>query len=347
MDIIALVVKVVITLAAASFIGLVLFKKRSSLERSAKIGLSFALVAVLVVGGGVVALPYLQSDSEYVSDEQLYYEKNDFKLKHVSDISVTDTPNMYDFVNGSIGMNNPDIDMVTDNVYVFVTKDDSSRFYVAKKPKFEGSNSIKQLLPFFSSEPIGFFFETDEQIKDFVDTVSSEETTKKIEEDGFTFYVVDAGLIDADTHYHGFNVTWFNDNAQQGNMDKFANVNGHGYPTNIIRENCDLNAIKEAYGVDFNDDFWNSVNYGAQIKCYNTKNKDVYCVLTPSTVNLVAGSDVKINTFLVNGFNFNTDKDGVSSILTEAGYQTVDEAINYGAYATYDQVKSLEGKSIS
>ena len=301
------------------------------------IGVGATLAALLVVSV-VASFVFSLGDSSDEAAPSTSYVENDYNLPAVDEVT-TDTPMLYDYVRGCLGMNT-DYDMISTSYYVFCTKEGSSKFYLATQIA-EGGASIEIYLPKFSTEP-GAWYAANEEEKDAL-LEALESVAEKTVEGDYIFYTINCSEVG----YEDFNASDFGGlnlnnefDLDKGYTETEVEDGGQGYPTSLIREVCDLDAIYEYYNIDFNDSFWDTVNYGAKIKCYMRDDSTTYCVLQPIITKYVSDGDF-VYSFSVNGEVFPGDVDSIDEYLTEEGYQTTSQALSNMIYCSQTEYDEL------
>lgn len=305
-----------------------------------------AIVAACVVFNVVNGGKGNEGDITDATDEVVV---NPYSLPKVSDVSVTDSPILYDFVNGCVGLNEDIVPMVTtDSYFIIVSKEDSSRLFVVMNYGNQSEDEINNLLPVFSSSPIRVNL-NEEQIKTFNNEVTELENSgsiKSYKEGDYTFYVIPYDVVILNSS--SIEVVDFkqlmNDKKPGDLATKISD--GMGIPTEIIRGKCDVQRIKEISGIDFNDSFWDNVNYNAHIKVHKHSDSD-YCIISPIYKRLVAGYGDPINMFTVNGNDKMMTVDNLSDYLEHEGYESIEQALETKDYATQDEVDEKSGIEIA
>lgn len=293
--------------------------------------LAVVIVALIVHGamsGGAT------TDSQ--QDSTAYLE-NDFALPDTtSNISLADYPMLYDTVAGTLGLNEQNVSMVSNcGYYVFATKEDSSKIYFAYKVANEGDYGIDLYLPRFSTEPLEYNFKSESSRDQFFDGVNSDSDIKRIDEGDYIFYIATSSSIDDSGELYGLDITWLVNNSLPGTAQNAIEA-GQGYPTSVIRKVCNLDDIKSSSNIDFNDKFWDTVNYGAQIKCYY-HDKSKYVIISPTIQKVASGMD-DIYSFTVNGNTLPMDEESLNAYLTKNGYESIDTALTNHSYANQSEI---------
>lgn len=318
------------------------------LEENKKVVIGVAVIlAVVLVSLIGFNLLNRQSNGSDDKDSIPSYLNNDFSIESSSDVSRSSSPMLYDFIIGGVGTYDNLVDLKNDKspFIVVVTKTDSSKIYYSYNGGYGQGDSINiiNLLPSFSSEPEHYYLKTEEDTKAFHDLLDSSESIIKnsATEGDYQFYVID--YYELINNYNGkLGAVNFDDllnDVQPGQLKRQLD-NGYGYPTDIIRKCGDLDSIKEKTHYDFNDSFWDNVNYGEYIKSYKTDGSDDFVVITPMTVEVVAGTGTYSNTYAVNGNSTFYSTRDVDEYLTENGYQTVEEALKSADYANESEINS-------
>lgn len=289
------------------------------------------------------------------SDEQDFEEEvsngvvNPYKLPELSSISLTQQPTLYDFVNGSLGLHEDLLSITTPTPYfTFIAKDGSSQLYVVMNYGHQSEQEMKNLLPILSSSPIrvdlnevefnGFINDID--LYDELGNINS------VNEGDYTFYAIPYSVMMLDDSFNMIDYDWIISKYEPGILSEEIN-NGMGIPTEIIRDKCDLQAIKNASNIDFNDTFWDNVNYNTNIKVYNRSDRTDYCVISPIYKPLVAGYGEPLYMFTVNGNDLMMTVENLNNYLIENGYESIDEALETKDYATSHEVEEKQDVNIS
>lgn len=292
------------------------------------------VAAVLIVFNVINKVP-----TENVDVNKPTFIEGEYSIPKKDSVNQADAPLTYDFVNGSLGLNEDYVNMIGEAQCVFMTKSGSSKIYFSFKQGSEGDeNSIKLYLPRFSKDPIQYYLKSEDEMSQFFNGLNSDQNVKKITEGDYTFYVTKISNISSLNNYYGVDVSWLINNSLPGEQAKAIDA-GQGIPVNIIREKCDLEKIKEVSGIDFNDSFWDNVNYGANIKCFNVSDKSKYVILSPTKQSVVAGEEM-VYSFTVNGTTLPMSKDALSDYLSKAGYQTIDVALTNHSYANTTEISN-------
>lgn len=265
--------------------------------------------------------------------------EEEYSLPKKDSINQANAPLTYDFINGSLGLSEDYATMIGEAQCVFMTKSGSSKVYFSFKQGNEGDErSIKFYMPRFSREPIQYYLKSEDEMSQFFSGLDSDQNVEKVTEGDYTFYIVNLNNISSLNDYYGVDISWLINNSLPGEQAKAVEA-GQGIPVNIIREKCDLEKIKEVSGIDFNDSFWDDVNYNAQIKCFNVSDKSKYVVLSPTRQSVVAGEEM-VYSFTVNGTTLPMNKDGLNDYLSKAGYQTIDTALANHSYANQTEISN-------
>lgn len=315
-----------------------MFKNNDFIKENKKVltVLASSVVAILLV---VIIFNIINNndDNQDVTTEVPSSVVNPYKLPELGSISLTQQPILYDFVNGSLGLHEDLISMTTATPYfTFVSKDGSSQLYVVMNYGHQSDNEMKNLLPIFSSAPVRIDL-NEIEFNSFVNNISAYTEAGGIlssEEDDYTFYAIPYSVIMLDNNaFDMIDSDWLLAKYDLGNLNEEIYA-GMGIPTEIIREKCDIQAIKEACGIDFNDSFWDNVNYNSRIKVFNRSDKNDYCILTPIYKDLVAGYGDPLYMFMINGVNLMMTPESLNDYLLENGYESIDDALNNKVYAT-------------
>lgn len=305
-----------------------------------------AIVAACVIFNVVNGDKGNESDITDATDEAVV---NPYTLPKADDVSVTDSPILYDFVSGCVGLNEDIVPMVTtDSYFIIVSKEDSSRLFVVMNYGNQSEDEINNLLPVFSSSPIRVNL-NEEQIKTFNNEVTELENSGDInsyKEGDYTFYVIpyDVVILNSSS-IEAIDFKQLMNDKKPGNLaNKISD--GMGIPTEIIRGKCDVRRIKEISGIDFNDSFWDDVNYNAHVKVHKHSDSD-YCIISPIYKRLVAGYGDPINMFTVNDNDKMMTVDNLSDYLEHEGYESIEQALETKDYATQDEVDKKSGIEIA
>lgn len=270
---------------------------------------------------------------------------NPYSLPGIDSVSMTDSPILYDFVSGCIGLNEDIVPMVTaDSYFIVVSKEDSSRLFVVMNYGNQSEDEINNLLPVFSSSPIRVNL-NEEQIKTFNNEVAELENggdIKSYKEGDYTFYVIPYNIVLLDSsNIEVIDFEQLMNDKKPGDL-AIKISDGMGIPTEIIRSKCDVQRIKEISGIDFNDSFWDNVNYNAHVKVHKHSDSE-YCIISPIYKRLVAGYGDPINMFTVNGDDKMMTVENLSDYLEHEGYEPIDQALKTKDYATQDEVDEKNG----
>lgn len=304
------------------------------------------IVAACVIFNVVNGSKDNESDITDATDEVVV---NPYSLPKVDDVSATGSPILYDFVNGCIGLNEDIVPMVTtDSCFIIISKEDSSRLFAVMNYGNQSEDEINNLLPVFSSSPIRVNL-SEEQIKTFNNEVTELENSgdiKSYKEGDYTFYVIPYDIVFLDSSR--IEVVDFKQLMNDKKPGDLANKisDGMGIPTEIIRSKCDVQRIKEISGIDFNDSFWDNVNYNAHVKVHKHSDSD-YCIISPIYKRLVAGYGDPINMFTVNGDDKMMTAENLSDYLEHEGYESIEQALKVKDYATQDEVDEKNGMEIA
>lgn len=317
------------------------FKDFVAANKKVIVSVGAALAAVVTASTAASIVLNGEDTTDEVTPPTSYVE-NDFSLPSADEVSV-ETPMLYDYVMGCLGANT-DYDMISSNYYVFATKEGSSKFYLSILLDGQGDETINTYLPKFSTEPAAWYASDGDEKDTLLEALESVAT--KTTEGEYIFYTIDTsevGYEDFDaSNFGGLNLNTDFDTST-GYTETEVTDGGQGYPTSLIREKCDLDKIYELYNIDFNDSFWDSVNYGAKIKCYMRDDSSTYCVLQPTVIRYISDGDF-VNTFLVNGdYPVLGDVDTLDAYLIEEGYQTTSQALSNMVYCTQTEYDALVG----
>lgn len=300
----------------------------------------FVIIAACVVVALIVSsvIYNIFTSAPQTEEQKQTFIQGEFTLPKKDTVNKEESPLMYDFLAGTLGLNEDYVDMVGGWQFVFATKEGSSKIYFAYKQGNEGTDSIKLFLPRFSSEPLQYYLKSEEEMNNFFSQLDKNEgeAVEKVKEGEYTFYIIKK--IEKLEGFNAVDIDWMKNNSVQGDESKAIDA-GQGYPTNIIREKCDLEKIKEVSGVDFNDKFWDTVNYNAKIKCFNVQDRSKYIVLSPVRQSVVAGEDM-VYSFSVNGTVLPMDKETLSDYLEKAGYESIDTALTNHSYANQTEISN-------
>lgn len=305
----------------------------------------------VIAGAGLTIYNFVSSDTSDSAIEQPKFVKSDFTIPvSVKNLETTDTPILYDYVNGTFGLNEEGVSMTpSKDIYIFLTKKDSSKVYFSYIKAKEGDINVQYYLPSFSTSPLGFYLDSEEDMESFfksLNKMDGEEGFLKLEEKEYTFYVVPSLEVKS------VDVSWLIQNSTPGSTFTQILDGGLGYPTNIIRQKCDLEAIKSNCNIDFSNSFWDNNNYESHIKCVlkdsSLKNKtnEKYVVLTPAYKKIVSDGD-PVYTYDINGYSYNMSLESVEKYLKDNGYISIDEAKSQQSYASYSEFQAVKSnKSI-
>lgn len=294
-----------------------------------------------------------QSNSEDAAKEASVATTADVNpdtLPELSDISLIEQPVLYDFVDGSLGLHESFISLMDSTAYVVIlVKDDSSVLHVAMHYGHQSDNQLKNLLPIFSSAPMEVEL-NDEKMKSFKNGIEA---------------LVDAGdvasLTEGDNTFYAvpYAVAFLGDTPLDDTIDLKSLIgrytpgklssriyDGMGIPTEIIRAECDLQAIEEVSGLDFNDPFWDNVNYESRVKVHKANDQSEYCIISPIFKKLVAGYGEPLNMFTVNGMDLMMAVGALDQYLIENGYESIEQALASQDYASKEEYDARYGASI-
>lgn len=289
------------------------------------------LAVVAVVAVGVVIYNGMNKSSESVQEKPNFVQ-NDFNVPAVQDINQKDSPLLYDMKSGTLGLNEDYVKMIGSKTFVFATKKGSSKIYVSWKQGNEGNElSINLYLPRFSTEPLQYYFKSEEEMNKFISGVDSDKNIDKITEGEYTFYVASSdkvNLEDMSSDFYGLSLNFFINNSNPGDLQKAVD-NGKGIPTSILRAKCDLDSIKKVSGIDFNDPFWDNVNYNASYKSFNG---DKYVIISPVLQEVVAGTG-HIYSFSINDNVYPMDREDLDALLKKNGFEDTETAVNNHVFA--------------
>lgn len=271
-------------------------------------------------------------------------------LPELSNISLAEQPILYDFVDGSLGLHENFISLMDSTAYfIILAKGDSSPLYAAIHYGHQSDKEIKNLLPIFSSAPIKIELNDEEttSFKTGIETLVSTGDVTTLTEGDNTFYAIpyrvaflkDSPLTDA------IDFTSLLGKYTPGEFSLRIH-DGMGIPTEIIRRECDLQAIKEATGLDFNDPFWDNVNYESRIKVHKSNDQSEYCIIRPIFKKLVAGYGEPLNMFAVNGMDLMMTVDALDRYLIENGYESIEQALTAQDYASEEEYNAKDCASI-
>lgn len=263
------------------------------------------------------------------------------------------TPIMYDFVNGSLGLNEDYVDMV-DGGKAFIavndTRPDEASVFVAYLHQNPGDGAyrknIDRLLPMFSQAPYRYQFDNKEQKQQFLDYVKNYREnyadnseiyemvpeTQVVKEGDYTFYIADYGVVE------GNNRDLFDDRKLSRNKGAMQTAidNGMGIPTYIIREKCDLEVLKScSTRTDFTHSFWDNNNYKERLKCYKKGSTTDYIVLSPDFTHETSSSKEWFPTYAMNGAVWSPggSLEQIDQMLADHGFESINETLSRGEYA--------------
>lgn len=334
------------------------FKKLFEDNKKQFLGISIGVVAIIIIAFvlNVFILPNQGSGDQ---GSNPVWQQNPYNLPKLEEIDVATSPIMYDFVNGSLGINDDIVSVCGDiSKYIIAAKEGSSRIYVTRIQGMNNgsgfSESIKNYMPNFSGEPVRVNITSEEYLNNFMNGLESDSFkdgsgVKKYKEGDYTFYVVDYGNEDNEGRVYGVDFATPLKEISLGNYEKTIE-NGRGISTDVIRKNCDLEQIKEMFNIDFNNEFWDTNNFMSNIKCFSNATDDngqrKYAVLSPIAVKMIAGSDEMIYTYSINGNELNMPIDSLDQFLSENGYETATEAVKNGVYATKIEANDVDGQAL-
>lgn len=308
--------------------------------------LIFLLAAFTLVGcGGNGQGSQAESGPAGSSAQAIVEDAGPFVLPDPNEVSSSQQPIMYDFVNGCLGLNDELVPMVGPvEEFVLAVKNGSDEVYVAMQYGGEGDYDIELFLPVFSSAPM--LLDLDEadadSLKSALNALVDAGKATSVAEGTYTFYEVpySVAFLDKSASLDMVDFEGLLGKYQVGEYKKRVEA-GMGIPTEIIRAKCDLQAINEVSKIDFDDPFWDNVNYGSRIKVYKANGSSDYCILTPIHQKLVAGYGEPLYMFAVNGMSRNMTVEKLDQYLVEHGYESIDEAISSQNYATEDELERI------
>ncbi|MEC4175051.1 hypothetical protein VIN30_01120 [Adlercreutzia sp. R7] len=301
------------------------------------VSVTAAIVAACVIFNVVNGGKNNESDTTDATNEVVV---NPYSLPDIDSVSMTDSPILYDFVSGCVGLNEDIVPMVgIDSYFIIISKEDSSRLFVVMNYGNQSEDEINNLLPVFSSSPIRVNL-NEEQFKTFNNEVAELENDgdiKSYKEGDYTFYVIPYSIVLLDSsNIEVIDFKQLMNDKKPGDL-AIKISDGMGIPTEIIRSKCDVQRIKEISGIDFNDSFWDNVNYNAHVKLHKRSGSE-YCIISPIYKRLVAGYGDPINMFTVNGDDKMMTVENLSDYLGHEGYEPIDQALKAKDYATQDEV---------
>lgn len=311
--------------------------KSSFLKKNCKVFVAMASVLVLFVLG-VTIYNVFNSTS---NTENTTNANADYLLP--ADATL-ETPIMYDFVNGTLGLNETYVDMVQGGKVFFATRDDSNTCYVSYIADSERPDSdINHYLPKFSSEPVAYTFESKAQKDSFFDWLKNgfwlygELCESEIVKEGdYTFYIADYGdILNGCEKRDDFHFYYIQNNQQPGKMQK-AIDGGMGIPTYIIREKCDLEGLKNfSKTTDYTLSFWDTVNPGEQLKCYKKGSTTDYVVISPTLTHETSSSEEWFPTFSINNTVLSPggSLEHVEKVLEYNGLESLSDTLTRCAYS--------------
>lgn len=321
----------------------------SFLEENKKF-LIVALVIVLFIAGFFVFQMLNSKPTEQATPQNTptKYVKNDYTLPSLGEISIEDNPILYDAVGCSLGVNSSDYFKPNDGQMLLIAKKDSSKlFYTANSNKTGATQSLEMYLPSPSVTPIPYYLESEVKTNDFFNGINSNNEIERVNVGDWIF------ILPKGEQWGVTNGTLYGVDLGDLSVD-FSKVNSHyniddsnGIPITVIRKVCDLETIKNTFGVDFNNSFWDDKQYGENIKCFKNNSKSSFCIISPVGERFGDEEDGEtVYTFSINGDVRPMSQIELDKFLSDNGYQTTEEAYSNKVLATDDEVKSKSGEML-
>jgi hypothetical protein len=232
---------------------------------------TLVVVAVVFILALVVALVMSQRNKPEV-DVNNGVDNGFISLPSLTLVSRTDSPMLYDFINGSIGWNwSYKVTELEGPFFAVLWQPNKpSTIFVSYYPSAEVMN-----VPPLGTLPKPYNINEQERVV-ILDTISKMEKRRVNDENEWQMLLVNEWLIDSnfydylDPNYKwaGINFVAFNDMSNNGIMFDVVQTEGNGYPTDWLRKQ-EWKEILESNGINIMDEFWDRWNY-LQRKTYES-----------------------------------------------------------------------------
>ena len=303
-----------------------------------------ALAAAASVLVGILGKPEPSSTDE----ARPSYISNDFVLEN-EDVNRATSPMLYDFMAGGVGTYDDLVSLRDGRPFVaIVTRDNSSKIYLSYNAGYgQGfSTNVLALLPSFCSEPRYHYLKSEDEMRGLHELLETSQVVSKRAVEGENhFYIIDFPRLQQDSagRLGTLDINDLISKTQPGRLQRELE-NGHGYPTDIIRRCADVDNIKRVTHYDFDDPFWDRVNYGSYLKSYEMDGSG-FVILTPIVKETVAGSGTYVNTFSVDGVAIWDTIESLDRHLADSRHQGVEDTISQKSYALDSEIARV--RSIS